>query len=173
MESLIPIIGTLLGGAIAIAGGYINQISGHQRQRLTENRNRTACKLEEAAQFAEAVVDSGQRIRIDILGIPVGAKKDDQNKNQSKGENFESKELIRILRLYEPALLPEATALVEAKNTVGSFSVNQLMKWTEEEPTIETYEKFSSESEQLANHMQECYEVFMEALTKRFIDYRL
>jgi hypothetical protein len=171
MDSMVPVISAAVGGALAIAGAYLNSLTSHKRQRNAENRSRTANKLEDAARLAQAIRKSGMGLRVKALGIPLGAK--DEPPTEEAGKN-DSDEFILLLRLYEPILLPHAKALVDADMAVSQSVVNQLSDWAfADKPTPENYQQFASSSEELIAKLDEAYDQFMTALAARFSEYRL
>jgi hypothetical protein len=169
MDSIIPVVSAVSGGAIAMAGGYINQITGHARQRRAENRTRTANKLEDAARFANRIRKSGLGLRIRALGLPIGAKQTEA----VDIANPESDEFTLLLRLYEPSLVAKAQALVDAEMAIGRSVVAQLTAWASEAPSIESYHQFADASQKEVDQLEMVYEAFMKALSDLFSGYRL
>jgi hypothetical protein len=126
METIIP---QLVGGFLAILGGFTTQLILHARQSRDRQISLTITKLEEAGKLAtEILMSARQMSALSARAVIMALAKENEDKDKIELSPSKTEQFILIINLYGPRLLPFAKRFTEAVGKLDTHAINGLIR---------------------------------------------
>ena len=166
-----PVISTLAGGLLTIAGGFLSQSILYRRQRAAESQSITLNKLEEIGRLANSIRDSG--LQMSAVGVQTMLRDKDSTK-EIEIEKSSADEFFLLVKLYAPFLIDQAASLIASERAIGEFVVRKLAELSVPGSNVEELlDELNHGAFRIRDSMKISHDAFMDSLSSKFVGYRL